>query len=308
MVATVVNLTSASSTVHYFRRKGLAPNLPANDDPGSLSGAGGENYYARRDDEHREASRWRGSGAAALGLRGHVEPGEFRRVLQGYVPGTDIRLGRLRDGEHEHRPGVDITLSAPKSVSLEALLGGRGAARAMRAHDAAVRATLAFIETRLLRTRRWKERRSVQVNAPALVAATFRHVTSRNNDPQLHTHCVIANMTRDGGQWRSAEIGLLRRSEKLIGAFYRNELAHRLRKSGFALRPTMIGRVPGFEISRRRGRCCGLRSVWRWRGLCWWATSGSCGASKRASPSGRCSRRAWQRPRWTNSAGSATRT
>ena len=246
MVATVVSLTSASSTVHYFRREGhgLGPNLPANENEA-------DDYYARRDDEHRKASRWRGSGAAALGLRGHVEPGEFRRVLQGYVPGTDIRLGRLRDGEHEHRPGLDITLSAPKSVSLEALLDGRGAARAMRAHDAAVRATLDFIQARLLRTRRWsrEQGRSVQVNAPMMVAATFRHITSRNNDPQLHTHCVIANMTRDGGQWRSAEIGLLRRSEKLIGAFYRNELAHRLRREGFALRPSMIGRVPGFEIS-----------------------------------------------------------
>ena len=245
MVATVFNLTSASSTVHYFRREGhgLGPGAPANND--------GEDYYARKGDEHRKASRWRGSGAAALGLTGHVEPGEFRRVLQGYVPGADIRLGRLRDGEHEHRPGVDITLSAPKSVSLEALLGGPGAARAMRAHDAAVRATLDHIETRLLRTRRWsrEERRSVQVNAPALVAATFRHITSRNNDPQLHTHCVVANMTRHMDQWRSAEIGLLRRSEKLIGAFYRNELAHRLRREGFALRPSMIGRVPGFEIS-----------------------------------------------------------
>ena len=245
MVATVVNLSSASSTVHYFRREGhgLGPGTPANDD--------GEDYYARKGDEHRKASHWRGSGARALGLSGHVEPGEFKRVLQGYVPGTDIRLGRVRDGEHEHRPGVDITLSAPKSVSLEALLGGPGSARAMRAHDAAVRATLEFIETRLLRTRRWDraEQRSVQVNAPALVAATFRHITSRNNDPQLHTHCVVANMTRDGAQWRSAEIGLLRRSERLIGAYYRNEMAHRLRRAGFALRPSMIGRVPGFEIS-----------------------------------------------------------
>ncbi len=250
MVATVVSLTSASSTVHYFRREGHGLGKPVT--PGSGPGqAEAEDYYARSDDEHRKASRWRGSGAAALGLSGHVEPGEFRRVLQGYVPGTDIRLGRLRDGAHEHRPGVDITLSAPKSVSLEALLGGPGAARAMRAHDAAVRATLDFVETRLLRTRRWsrEERRSVQVNAPMLVAATFRHITSRNNDPQLHTHCVIANMTRDGEQWRSAEIGLLRRSEKLVGAFYRNELAHGLRKAGFALRPSMIGRVPGFEIS-----------------------------------------------------------
>ena len=251
MVATVVSLTSASSTVHYFRREGHGLGSPAND-PGTSPGqAKAGDYYARKGDEHRKASRWRGSGAAALGLRGHVEPGAFRRVLQGYVPGTDIRLGRLRDGAHEHRPGVDITLSAPKSVSLEALLGGPGAARAMRAHDAAVRATLEFIEARLLRTRRWsrEERRSVQVNAPALVAATFRHITSRNNDPQLHTHCVVANMTRYGEQWRSAEIGLLRRSEKLIGAYYRNEMARRLRKAGFALRPSMIGRVPGFEIS-----------------------------------------------------------
>ncbi len=250
MVATVVNLTSASSTVHYFRREGHGLGAPANPGTGPGQAEAGD-YYARSDDEHRKASRWRGSGAAALGLQGHVEPGEFRRVLQGYVPGTDIRLGRLRDGEHEHRPGLDITLSAPKSVSLEALLGGPGSTRAMRAHDAAVRATLDFIETRLLRTRRWsrEERRSVQVNAPMLVAATFRHITSRNNDPQLHTHCVVANMTRDDGQWRSAEIGLLRRSEKLIGAFYRNELAHRLRREGFALRPSMIGRVPGFEIS-----------------------------------------------------------
>ncbi len=121
MVATVVNLTSASVTVHYFRREGLGPNRPANEN---------EDYYARCDDEHRKASRWRGGGAAALGLRGHVEPGEFRRVLQGHVPGTDMRLGRRRDGTHEHRPGLDITLSAPKSVSLEALRFGPGNARA----------------------------------------------------------------------------------------------------------------------------------------------------------------------------------
>ena len=208
-------------------------------------------YYARAGDEHRKGSHWRGSGAAALKLQGHIASGAFRRILQGYVPGTDIRLGRMRDGAHEHRPGVDITLSAPKSVSLEALLPGPGNARAMRAHDAAVRATLEFIEARLLKTRRWdpERGRSVQVNAPSLVAATFRHVTSRNNDPQLHTHCVVANMTQSDGRWRSVEIGLLHRHERLIGAYYRNELALRLRRAGFALRPTMIGAIPCFEIA-----------------------------------------------------------
>ena len=241
MVATVVNLTSASSTVHYFRRDGYG-----------TGGNGPGAYYAGKADEHRKASRWRGAGAGVLGLTGHVEPDAFRRVLQGYVPGTDVRLGRVRDGAHEHRAGVDITLSAPKSVSLEALVPGPGNARARRAHDAAVRETLGFIEARLLKTRRWdpSRRRSVQVDASHLVAATFRHITSRNNDPQLHTHCVVANMTRGGdGRWRSAEVGLLRRSERLIGAHYRNALARRLRRAGFALRSSMIGEVPGFEIA-----------------------------------------------------------
>ena len=246
MVATVVNITSASSTVHYFRREGYGSAPRGTDGPGA-------DYYALKEAEQRKASRWHGRGASALGLGGPVEPEAFRRILEGHVPGTDVRLGRTVDGEHVHRPGIDITLSAPKSVSLEALLPGPGTMRdrARRAHDAAVRSTLDFIESRLLRTRRWdpETKRSVQVNAPRLVAATFRHVTSRNNDPQLHTHCVVANMTREGARWRSAEIGLLRRSQRLIGAYYRNVLAGRLRQAGLALRPSMVGRVPGFEIS-----------------------------------------------------------
>ena len=71
------------------------------------------------------------------------------------MPGTELRLGRLRDGEHQHRPGVDVTFSAPKSVSLEALVYAppKTRARVVRAHDEAVRATLDFIETELLQTR-----------------------------------------------------------------------------------------------------------------------------------------------------------
>ena len=64
---------------------------------------------------------------AALGLKEgqKVSAGTFETVLQGRVLGTNIRLGRKRDGKHEHRPGFDITFSAPKSVSLAALLPTR---------------------------------------------------------------------------------------------------------------------------------------------------------------------------------------
>ena len=70
--------------------------------------------------------------------RGHLLPGEFEDVLEGLVPGTEIRLGRMREGEHDHRPGWDITCSAPKSVSLEALVIGDR--RVIRAHYDAVTA------------------------------------------------------------------------------------------------------------------------------------------------------------------------
>ena len=75
-------------------------------------------------------------------------------------------------------------------------------------------------------------------------------LASRNLDPQLHTHAVIANMTRgrDGG-WRSAEFTSVERSKLLIGAYYRNELRTRLEKIGYATVPTLVGRMPGFEIA-----------------------------------------------------------
>ncbi len=228
MVATVTDIGSASSTVHYFEQDG---------------------YYAKGDPEHRRASFWHGELARALGLGRHVSPKKFHAILQGYVPDTDIRLGRLRDGEHQHRPGVDITLSAPKSVSLAALL--HGDRRVIRAHDEAVRAALDMVEAELLQTRGWDPatRRRPRVKAHGMAAATFRHLASRNLDPQLHTHCVVANMTRNGaGAWRSIEATAIRRNKKLIGAHYRNELARRLEALGYGTLPVMIGPVPGFEL------------------------------------------------------------
>ena len=195
MVATVFELRSSAMAVSYFERDG---------------------YYARNDPEHRQASFCHGRAAKALGLRAHVRPSTFEDVLSGWVPGTDIRLGRMREGEHEHRPGWDITFSAPKSVSLEALVVGDR--RVIRAHDEAVRATLDWVEAELLETRGWDPatRRRPRVKADGMVIAGFRHLTSRDQDPQLHTHCVLANMTRTAsGEWRSVEPTKIRRSEKL---------------------------------------------------------------------------------------------
>ena len=100
-----------------------------------------DGYHAKDDPEHRDASAWFGKGAEALGLTGPVDPDTFRAILEGRVPdGSGTELGkRGRDGEITHRPGRDLTFSAPKSVSIAALLGGDE--RIIAVHDRAVKAT-----------------------------------------------------------------------------------------------------------------------------------------------------------------------
>ena len=104
MVVSIGAVSSAAQGVSYFERDG---------------------YYTKDDAAHLEASAWAGKGAEALGLHGPVDPGLFRDVLEGAVPdGSGRRLGRIgKDGGIVHRPGRDLTFSAPKSVSLVALLG-----------------------------------------------------------------------------------------------------------------------------------------------------------------------------------------
>ena len=248
MVARVRNLTSSSSTAEYFHEEG-----------GYYVTAGGDREAARaKAEEHRQASAWHGRAAAAVGLEAgrKVASGAFERILQGYVPGTDIRLGRKRDGRHEHRPGFDITFSAPKSVSLAALLPTakhpRGDRAVLRCHDETVRAALDWIEETMLQTRGWdpETRRRPRVKGHGLAAALFRHVASRDLDPQLHTLAVVANMTRDSeGRWKSIEPTWLHRNARLIGAFYRNELSRRLIERGYSVVPAMAGRLQSFEIA-----------------------------------------------------------
>ena len=167
--------------------------------------------------------------------------------------GSGIELGRRgKDGQILHRPGRDLTFSAPKSVSLAALVGGD--ARIVDAHDRAVKAVLAWVEKNAAETRMKDPVTGQMIRAgdQKIVAATFRHDTSRNLDPQLHTHSVIANMVQgEDGKWRTmANEGLYER-QKLIGMLYRNELAGSLAKLGYDIEKTHAdGRFEIGGISR----------------------------------------------------------
>ena len=121
-------------------------------------------------------------------------------------------------------------------MSLVGLVGGD--ARVVDAHDRAVAATLAWIERNAVETRLKDPAtgRMVREGGQKMVAATFGHDTSRNLDPQLHTHAVIANMVQgEDGKWRSMANEKLYESKMLIGAIYRSELARGLGRLGYGI-------------------------------------------------------------------------
>ena len=130
-----------------------------------------------------QPSMWWGRGAVELGLSGAVEHAVFEAALGGRLPSGVSLVGR--DGQ-ERRPGFDLTFSAPKSVSLLALL--QDADGVARAHDRAVTDALSYLEEHATQTRSTSDKVTVFEKTRNLLVARFTHDTSRELDPQLTHH------------------------------------------------------------------------------------------------------------------------
>jgi conjugative relaxase-like TrwC/TraI family protein len=209
-----------------------------------------DNYYTEGD---RVRGQWHGRLAEQWGLRGEVEPGQFSRLADGQHPTTGAQLVAFRapheytkeNGEKvrtmEHRAGWDATFSAPKSVSLTALVGGDERVRA--AHREAVSVALDELE-------RYTQARIGGNHAPETTgkwaAVQFEHDSSRPVDgyaaPQLHTHVVVFNVTeRENGETRAVQPQELYRSQQYATAVYRAELALRLKELGYEVEQSPKG-------------------------------------------------------------------
>ena len=203
-----------------------------------------QNYWSR---DARVHSEWQGRLAQEWGLRGSVGVEEFARLSEGQHPASGAQLvkhqpAKTYDNEYgkeitsvEHRAGWDATFSAPKSVSLTALVGGDE--RVRQAHRESVRVALGELE-------RYTQARIGNVHAPEttakFIAATFEHDTARPVDgyaaPQLHTHVVIFNMTeRESGQTRALQERSLFQSQQYATSVYRSDLAIRLQELGYEI-------------------------------------------------------------------------
>lgn len=207
---------------------------------------GADDYYAKEGD----ASEWQGRGAAELGLSGTVDSNRFRELLAGDIGnGQQIMRSAVRNDSKE-RIGIDLTFSAPKSVSMQALVSGD--ARIIEAHDRAV--ARALVEAEALAQGRQKINGKTRIETTGnLVIAKFRHETSRERDPQLHTHAVVLNMTRrNDGQWRALKNDQIIKATKYLGAVYRAELAHELQRMGYQIRHEKDGMFELAHISREQ--------------------------------------------------------
>jgi conjugative relaxase-like TrwC/TraI family protein len=184
-------------------------------------------YYKKGADER---SAWGGRIAAELGLEGPVESRRFRELLSGQVDGQ--QLGRRRkSGEIEHHPAWDFTVSAPKSVSILALV--MGDERIIAAHERAADKAFAYLEEHAALRRR-VDGEVVQETTGQLLIAKFTEFASRECDPHLHTHGVVLNLTRMEGQRRMAslETRAMFAEQMTAGQIYRNEMAHAVRGMG----------------------------------------------------------------------------
>ncbi len=203
-----------------------------------------QNYWSQRG---VIAGVWQGRLASQFGLAGTVSAEDFAKLSQGQHPQTGEQLVRQRasyeyqdaDGKTiktmEHRAGWDATFSAPKSVSLTALVGGDQ--RVREAHRDSVRVALDQLE-------HYTQARIGGNHPPEttgkFIAAKFEHDTARPVDgyvaPQLHTHAVVFNITeRDNGQPRAIQPQSLFASQQFATAVYQSELTYKLRQLGYEI-------------------------------------------------------------------------
>ena len=204
-------------------------------------------YYS---EQHKMTGEWFGLGAEKLGLNGFVQEEPFLSLCEGLDPNTQKRL-TLRQNTERRENGqmvanrrilYDFTISPPKSVSIIALLQDD---RIVRLHNESVRSAMREIEAFASAQLHKGSAHGVRTTGN-VTGAMFRHETSRELDPHLHTHCIVFNATFDQAEqrWKALESSAMYRAQKFAENVYYHELCQGLHALGYEIEPAKYG----FEI------------------------------------------------------------
>ncbi|PMH26534.1 conjugative transfer relaxase/helicase TraI, partial [Vibrio lentus] len=240
-------LKSASGAAKYYLSEENPKDLP----DVALEKDAGDNYYLKENSTD-ENTFWHGKLAIEAGLAGKpVEQATLESLLSGNL-GDETIKGKRDD----HKSGFDLTFSAPKRLSTLALVGGDN--RLIDAHTNAVKFVLSQLETDTAQTVSInKEGEREFNNTESMAFAVVRHKTSRENDPQLHSHALTANMTRDKeGQLRTLASSLKQKGgvingtgeriynfQKYYGILYQSQLAKGAQELGYTTQSLGNGQI-----------------------------------------------------------------
>ncbi|MCK9250797.1 MAG: relaxase domain-containing protein [Solirubrobacteraceae bacterium] len=231
-----------------------------------------------RDDYYRESEgppgQWVGGLADRLDVAGEATVEEFGRLLDGRVNGPDAEAF---DGADRRKVlAFDMAFSAPKSVSLLRIAADESTSRVIdRAHDRAVRAAFGTLEREAADYNQMTDgRRGTHRSSDGLVGVLYRHETTRNADPQLHSHVVAMNVVRRAdGSYSSLNNRQLYRLAKTAGSVYQAVLRGELGRDlglEFDVPVNGLADVKGFDrelIERYSTRRAELVEALRAKGL-----------------------------------------
>ncbi|MFZ3532613.1 conjugative transfer relaxase/helicase TraI [Vibrio harveyi] len=243
-------LKSASGAAKYYLSEENPKDLP----DVSLEKDASDNYYLKEKDQG-ENTFWYGKLAEEAGLLNKaVEQETLESVLSGNLGDETIKGKRGK-----HKSGFDLTFSAPKSFSVLALAGGD--TRLIEAHNNAVKFALTELEKDVAQVKVTHEKGVQEYeNTDSMLFAVVRHKTSRENDMQVHSHALAANMTRDQeGDLRALSTSLKQKGgvingtgeriynfQKYYGILYQSQLAKEAQELGYTTRGVGNGQ---FEIN-----------------------------------------------------------
>lgn len=229
-----------------------------------------EDYYAK---EKNAQGYWLGSGATELGLTGSIEPNDERlkRLFEGRHPtNPDIVLRQGGTTERKRQDGtvlkpvsaLDITCTAPKSVSVDwALSHGVTSEKLLKAHRDAFAKVPQELERECM-SRRGRGGSGGYEQVKPIMAA-FEHGTSRENDPNLHTHLLLINVgLRHDGKGASLDLSrFMGKGEKALvhklGAIYRNALKENLERDlGLKTETKQLKHGTSFELTHVPKEIC----------------------------------------------------
>lgn len=187
-----------------------------------------DDYYLSED-----KGQWYGTLAQTMGFTGAIKEDDFMSLVQGVDPkGRFTVQSKITKDKEEHTAGVDFTFSAPKSVSVAALV--LGDERIQASHDQSVKKALDYFEKHYAGVRVHTAGVVEKEQTQNMLVAMFKHVSSRELDPQVHTHCVVMNMSvKENGDVRAMDFGEGFDYKMLLGQIYRSEFAKSLQELGY---------------------------------------------------------------------------